>query len=135
MAKIGVEQLNCKTSLYRNTSKRDPDLTFAGEMARPPFTGTADGKELGLVVGFAEGEAPGPSVAGSGLPVDDLLGTKVVGLGVTGLAEGDALGASVNVELGDDVGLVLGLSVTDFTVGDELGRLIDWKQQVILNQF
>lgn len=104
-------------------------------MVRPPFTGTADGEELGLVVGFAEGEAPGPFVAGFGLPVGDLLGTKVVGLDVTGLAEGDALGASVNVELGDDVGLVLGLSVTDFTVGDELGRLIDWKQQVILNQF
>ena len=58
-----------------------------------------------------------------------------MGLDVTGLAEGDALGATVGFELGDDVGLVLGLPVTGFAVGDEVGTLVGWKQQVICIKF
>ena len=108
--------MNCKTSLCRNTSKRNPGLTFfEGEVVGLPVVGVADGEELGLFVGFAVGVALGLSV----------------GLDVTGLTEGDEVGATVGVELGDDVGLVLGLPVTGFSFGDEVGAFVGWKRRQI----
>ena len=75
---------------------------------------------MGWLVGDADGLWLGCDV---GLNVAGVVGlaVKVVGLDVTGLAEGDTLGPTVGFKLGDDVGLVLGLPVTGFAVGDEAG--------------
>ena len=71
---------------------------------------------MGWLVGDADGLWLGCDV---GLNVAGVVGlaVKVVGLDVTGLAEGDTLGPTVGFKLGDDVGLVLGLPVTGFAVG------------------
>ena len=149
MAKNDVGKMNCKTSLFRNTSKRNPGLTFfEGEIVGLPVVGVAVGEELGLFVGFVVGVALGLTVGldVTGLAEGDTLGETVgfelgddvglvVGPVVTGLAEGDEVGATVGFELGDDVGLVLGLPVTGFAVGDEVGTLVGWKQQVICISF
>ena len=89
---------------------------------------------MGWLVGDADGLWLGCDV---GLNVAGVVGlaVKVVGLDVTGLAEGDTLGPTVGFKLGDDVGLVLGLPVTGFAVGDEVGTLVGWKQQVICISF